>query len=231
MKSHPESKLDNRQARGDATRETLMRTAEKLIAERGIENVTIRLILSEAGQKNTSALQYHFQNLSGLISAIHAARSKEIQEKRGELLEALRERTDEPDLRDLCAVMVQPLVELARTRVDYRRYVKAFGHELALIETSAFSRAGRHGGGGSSGVQLGSLLRKKLEHLDNDAFKRRMDMAVRLCGAAMYHQARQTKAFRGDQADLFASSLIDALTGLLGAPESVETRAIASKKH
>ena len=63
-----------------------MRAAEKLIAEHGIENVTIRLILAEADQKNTSALQYHFKNLKGLIAAIHEQRSRETQDIRAELI-------------------------------------------------------------------------------------------------------------------------------------------------
>lgn len=46
-----------------------MRAAEKLIAVRGIENVSIRDIVSEAGQKNESALQYHFKSFTGLIAA------------------------------------------------------------------------------------------------------------------------------------------------------------------
>ena len=63
-----------------------MRAAEKLIAERGIENVSIREIVNAAGQKNESALQYHFKNFTGLIKAIHTVRSNETQEKRQELL-------------------------------------------------------------------------------------------------------------------------------------------------
>lgn len=224
-----EAKVDNRQARSEATRHSLMRAAEKLIAERGIENVTIRLILAEAEQKNTSALQYHFKNLRGLISAIHTERSAEIQETRSGLLRELLERTEEPTLRDLCEVMIRPPVKLAQSRVDYRRYIKAFGHQLALLETSALDHASRQGGGGSSGIQLRALLREKLEHLDDDAFRRRMETAVRLCATSIYHQARQTNAFRGDQSDLFLSSLIDALAGLLGAPESEETRVIAAR--
>lgn len=225
-----EAKVDNRQARSEATRHSLMRAAEKLIADRGIENVTIRLILAEAEQKNTSALQYHFKNLKGLIAAIHSERSEEIQETRGRLLSELLAQTHKPTLRNLCEMMIRPPVELAQTRVDYRRYIKAFGHQLALLETSALDHASRQGGGGSSGIQLRAMLREKLEHLDDDAFRRRMETAVRLCATSIYHQARQPNAFRGDQSDLFLSSLIDALAGLLGAPESEETRTLARTK-
>jgi AcrR family transcriptional regulator len=205
-----------------------MRAAEKLIAEKGIEGVTIRLILAEADQKNTSALQYHFKNLKGLIEAIHAERAEEIQEARGRLLQDLLTHTESPSLRELCELMIGPPVELARSRIDFRRYIKAFGHQLALLETSALAHASRQGGGGSSGLQLRALLREKLKHLDEDAFRRRMEAAVRFCATSVYHQARQPNAFRGEQGDLFLASLLDALAGLLGAPESEETRAIAS---
>jgi len=227
MKSHAEPKVDHRQARGDVTRQAMMRAAEKLIAENGIENVTIRLILTEAGQKNTSALQYHFRNLKGLIAAVHAQRSRGIQARRAELLAALLETTDSPSLRDLCKLMIRPLFELSREEVGYRRYVKAFGHELALLDSSALGRVGRQGGGGDSGVRLAGLLRETLTELDDDAFRRRMEFAVRYCSAAMYQQARVANAFRGPEAELFLSTLIDSLTGLLGAEESDETRAVA----
>ena len=206
-----------------------MRAAEKLVAERGIEKVTIRLILDEAGQRNTSALQYHFGTLQGLINALHTQRSVEVQEKRAALLDTLLETTSHPSLRQLCALMIQPPFELARRNVGYRRYVKAFGHELAVMEASALTRVAQQGGGGDSGVRLRRLLREKLDHLNDDAFRRRMEMAVRLCASAMSQQARAPGAFRGIQADLFLAGLIDGLSGLLGAEESETTRAIARK--
>lgn len=206
-----------------------MRAAEKLIAERGIENVSIRDIVSEAGQKNESALQYHFKSLTGLIAAIHAERSAQTQARREDLLDALLTQTHEPTLRQLCILMVKPAFDLARSDVDFRRYIKAFGHELALTETSALSRAVSHGAGGPSGQQLAGLLKRALPHLDEEAYQRRMEAAVRFCSASMFHQARQRKAFRGDSADLFFHSLMDALVGLLSAPVSEETRELAGR--
>ena len=220
--------MDNRRQRSQATQDALMRAAEKLIAERGLEKVSIRDIVTAAGQKNESALQYHFKNINGLIKAIHAQRSKETQAKRAELVDELLGRTSQPTVRQICALMVQPAFDLARDDVGFKRYVKAFGHELALSETSALSRATTHGGGGSSGQQLGRLLMQALPHLDGHGFLRRMESAVRLCSASMYHQARQKNAFKGADAELFLNSLIDALVGLFSAPESDETKAIVA---
>jgi hypothetical protein len=146
-------------------------------------------------------------------------------------MEALSARTSTPTLRDLCLLMVQPTFELARGNADYRRYVKAFGHQLVLTETSPLASVTKHGGGGPSGRQTGEMLKHALPHLDPDAYRRRMEAAVRLCSASMYHQARQKNAFRGDQSDLFLHSLVDALVGLLSTPVSPETRALVKKKQ
>ena len=54
-----------------ATQTALMEAAETLIAENGIQNVSNKEIVREAGQKNQSALQYHFGNLRGLVNAVH----------------------------------------------------------------------------------------------------------------------------------------------------------------
>ena len=218
--------MDSRIARSQATRKALQHAAERLIAERGLESVSIRDIVSTAGQKNESALQYHFKNLKGLISAIQAERSSETQSKRAEMLNAMLSDTGQPNLRQVCTLMVQPPFDLARSSVGFRRYIKAFGHELVLTETSALARATRQGGG-SSGQHLAMLLKSALPHLDEDAYRRRMESAVRLCSVSMYHQARQKNAFRGKQSELFLHSLIDALAGLLSAPESGQTKAIA----
>ncbi len=218
---------DSRRARSEATQAALMRAAEKLIAERGVENVSIRDIVGAAGQKNESALQYHFKSFAGLLRAIHAQRAEETQARRAALIDKLLETTPEPTLRDICMLMVRPTFELAQSDAAYRRYVKAFGHELVLADTSPLAMATRQGGGGVSGQQVGTLLRQALSHLDEAGFRRRMDAAVRLCSSSMYHQARQKNAFRGAQADLFLHSLIDALAGLLSAPESEETRSLA----
>ena len=75
-----ERTTDSRQARSDATKNALMRAAEKLIAERGIGNVSISDIVAAAEQKNQSALQYHFSNLGGLIDAVLAVRRKPISD-------------------------------------------------------------------------------------------------------------------------------------------------------
>jgi len=204
-----------------------MQAAEQLIAERGIENVSIRDIVGAANQKNESVLQYHFKNLTGLIEAILLTRSKQTHAKRAELIEALP--NDQPSIQDICMLMVQPSFQLACENAGYRCYVKAFGHELVLTNASPTELAVSQGGGGPSGKQVGVMLKKALPHLTSEIYQRRLDAAVTFCSTSMYHQARQKNAFSGDQAELFLHSLIDAVVGIFSAAVSPQTQALADK--
>ena len=213
-----------KQSRGEITRDALMRAAEKLIASKGLENITIREIVDMAGQKNESALQYHFKNLSGLVRGIHAVRDAQVHAMRAAQIEKLSRKAGQPSLRDVCKLMVEPLFLLAKSDPEFRQYVKAFGHEIALTDQSALRAVRRHG---ETDAEINKLLRRVLPKLDGEAFDRRLESAVRFAASSMYHQARQPNAFKGYRAELFFFSLIDALAGLLGAPESAETKAIA----
>ena len=217
-----ENAPERRHARSDATKNSLKRAAETLIAEHGVENISIRDIVLAAEQKNESALQYHFKNLSGLLQAIHQERGEQIQQKRAELLAARLEYSDALELRDLSSLMVAPAFELARDDPQFRRYVKAFGHKLALSDSSAI----KYAGSAKSAQELGQLLRDALPHLDEKDYKSRLAAAIRLSSASMHQQALQKNAFRGMQADLFFQQLIDALFGLLSGPVSLHTKAL-----
>jgi len=51
-------------------REALILKAQELFAQKGIDAVSLNEINKAAGQKNTSAMHYHFGNKQGLIDAI-----------------------------------------------------------------------------------------------------------------------------------------------------------------
>jgi len=216
-------KEDGQKDRSRATKNAIMRAMEKLVSERGIENVTKREIVKLAGQKNESVLQYHFQNLQGLIDAIQHSRNLQTQNKRAELLETLLAKTRNPSLRDLCHLMVLPAFLLAKEDAQYRRYISAFSLEPARTTQSALSLVTQKGGGGASGRETGKLLRDTLSHLNEDAYLRRMDSAIRLVSASMNHHARQKNAFQGNEAGLFINNLVDGMVGLLSAPVSNAT--------
>lgn len=71
------------------TKTALLDQAERLFAERGVWAVTNREITEAAGQKNVSALNYHFGSRSGLLAAVLARRGHELEAARAEMLAEL----------------------------------------------------------------------------------------------------------------------------------------------
>lgn len=208
-----------------ATQTALMEAAENLFSDQGIHNVSAKDILREARQKNESALQYHFKNLQGLVNAIHRRRSQQTQEKRAALLTEKASATQKLTLRDLCELMVYPTFLLAKSDPQFRKYAAAFSHEIVLAEDSALIKISQTGGGGESGVKLGHLLREALPHLDETTYRARMDLAMRMCSAAVGNHMQQKKPLKGAAAELFVYNLLDALEGLLSAKVRKRSRA------
>lgn len=76
-----------RSSANDSTREQLLAAAEKLFLQHGLDEVSTRAIVREAGQKNHSALQYHFGGRDGLISAILVRRMQQVEGRRSVLVD------------------------------------------------------------------------------------------------------------------------------------------------
>ncbi|MWB76645.1 TetR family transcriptional regulator [Pseudooceanicola sp. 216_PA32_1] len=79
------------------TKMGLLLAAERLFATQGIAATTIRQINTEAGQKNSSAIHYHFGSRDAILDAIVALRVTPANQERAKLLEdARREAGDKP---------------------------------------------------------------------------------------------------------------------------------------
>lgn len=93
---------------GNATRERLMREAERLVAERGLDGVSVRDITSAAGA-NSASIHYHFRSKEGLVQAILEDRSQRLRERR--LAHLARLDPERPSPRDVAVAMVSPTFE------------------------------------------------------------------------------------------------------------------------
>ncbi|HEY2428433.1 MAG TPA: TetR family transcriptional regulator [Acidimicrobiales bacterium] len=69
-----------------ATRERLLREAERLFASRGVHQATMREITEAAGQRNVSALTYHFGSREGVLWAILQRHNEPVDDERRRLL-------------------------------------------------------------------------------------------------------------------------------------------------
>ncbi|ROO85561.1 TetR family transcriptional regulator [Actinocorallia herbida] len=75
-----------RPERGGATRELILRTAERLFAEHGVYTVSNRQISEAAGQGNSAAVGYHFGTKTDLVRAIARSHAEDVERHRAVLV-------------------------------------------------------------------------------------------------------------------------------------------------
>jgi AcrR family transcriptional regulator len=93
-----------------ATRARIVAAAERLFAQRGIDAVSLVEIGKAAGQRNRSAVQYHFGDKRGVIHAILDKHTPGIETRRHAMLDQL-EASGVLELRRLVEVLVLPAAE------------------------------------------------------------------------------------------------------------------------
>ena len=95
--------------RTEETKLALLRSAERLFAERGVDAVSLREIALMAGQRNHSAALYHFTDKRELLEQLLHRHSGAIDEGFVPAIENLRAEGRE-SLEELVGLLVRPLV-------------------------------------------------------------------------------------------------------------------------
>src|SRR5690349_17819809 len=83
----------------------ILEAAERLFAEFGIEAVSLRQIAAAAGQRNTSAVAYHFGSKAALVAALYEWRMTPVNARRLAFLAELAS----PGVADYVRALVEPL--------------------------------------------------------------------------------------------------------------------------
>ena len=200
-----------------------------LFAERGLDAVSLSEINRAAGQRNASALQYHFGGREGLLRAILAPYASAIRDRRRELIAAAcRPSTDDDDtaLRRAAEVLVRPQAELGagdwRDRALSRIVADLYTdprHPYAEFDDLLGERAT---------TEMAHLLTAALGDLPADVRAERLRVASTFVVHAASDRARQVDAtVRADgvvdpvsPTELFVDNLVDMVVGALSAPVS-----------
>jgi AcrR family transcriptional regulator len=147
--------------------ELLMATAERLFAERGIDAVSLREIGREAGQRNNSALLYHFNSKQELIHRILRAGVAAVDVQRNAFLDRIEAEGGPADVRAVVEAIVLPLVAGRQSKYYVRFLANAqMSRELDLADITreegvrGFDRIYRHLNALLPGIP-GSVLRQR----------------------------------------------------------------------
>jgi AcrR family transcriptional regulator len=207
--------------RPDATKDRLVRAAEELFAEHGVEAVSLREVGRAAGAGNIAAAQYHFGDRAGLIAAILEKHTPGISKHRHALLDDC-ETASAIDQRELVGALVRPMAAKLDDEDGGRHYLRVYaelvnrpsGLGVPLVE------------GSRNSLERWARLIEPSLGADGDVFQRRF-LAVRITASELGRRARVRP--HGDQR-LFVEHLIDAVLGLLIAPSADITATLARRR-
>lgn len=206
--------------------DVLLKTAQRLFAERGIDGVSMREIAREAGQRNNSALHYHFGSKEALIEAILHNGMAEVNALRNDYIDQLFNAGRHTELRALVEAIVWPLAaRLVGGRGDtYNRFLAA-AQMHPDVDLAASTREEEDRGFRRIFEQLQLALPDTPELLLRQRYL--ANVSFIMFSLADYERmgARRSKRQRGFDLQRAIENLIDMVAGALGAPVSTQVRA------
>jgi AcrR family transcriptional regulator len=208
------------------TREQLILAGERLFACHGLDNISLRQINAEAGQRNSSASHYHFGSKESLVAAVYQYRMERIDARRLEMLEQLPTDVAPHPVSSLIGLLVDPVVaeieDSPGGRYGIRFMAQILGHPDMNLITMWRSQFGE---------SLGRVyyeLRASLPDLPDEIFGPRFGLAWVLTVNALADrerlQAAEATIIRHTLPVLHVSNLMDVLAGIMTAPVSETTR-------
>ncbi|MDR3498821.1 MAG: TetR family transcriptional regulator [Parvibaculum sp.] len=203
------------------TRTQLILAAEKLFGDRGIHSVTLKEINLAAGQRNESALHYHFGSKAALVEAIMQYRVKMIDARRIANLDALEREGGEGDLRSLLLASFMPMAELLGTEEGVR-FIRFLAQVLNDPDFDLPSIALRSDFEGIR--RSNALIIAALGDLPPEIAILRQRFIVEMAVSSLAIWTRHNDAV-ADAAgrEFFCANLFDSIVGFLTAPISTET--------
>lgn len=209
----------------EATKQRLVRAAEELFAQRGIECVSLREINAAAGQRNATALQYHFHDRYGLLLAVLGKHHPDVEARRHELLDRY-EAAGVDDLRELAKALVLPYAAKLADPDGGRFYLRVYAQVLNMPDPT-FDRSlpADPSDSHDSITRWRGLVGPLLPEIGVRRFHHRFT-AMRVTAVELARRAAGTP--RDDQ--LFTSHLVDLVTAVLATPISEETAMLLAER-
>jgi len=206
--------------RSDGTREAILTAAERLFAEHGVFAVSNRQVSDAAGQGNNAAVGYHFGAKTDLIRAIVRKHNEQVER----LCQQMVDRLDEGAvLRDWVECLVRPL-DIHLTELGTPTTYARFSAQL-MPDPSHRDLVSEEALGSSAVLHIIEGLNRCLPDMPAQVRVERNAMARQL----IVHMFAERERALADGAptshpswDAMATSLVDAITGLMLAPVSAQ---------
>jgi AcrR family transcriptional regulator len=183
-----------------------------MIAEQGIA-VSLREVAVEAGQKNNSAVQYHFGTREALIQAIIELRQGALERERLALL-AEHEAEGRTELRALVEALIGPMftTPYAEESTHYARFLEKVRDHPAMTEWALTDSSWA-----GTKIIVGRMSRL-LTSIPREVRELRLRAMITTTFALLADVERSPKLSKARRT-LVQENVLDMLVGLLTAPE------------
>jgi AcrR family transcriptional regulator len=174
--------------RGSGARALMLDVAEDLLGSRGLNSVSLREIAAAAGQRNNSAVRYHFRDKDGLIDALIYDRIGKVEAIRQTLVHRTGELSSLSAER-LLHLMWQPLLDIDENQATHRfvRFLLAYQVQTGGRRHPIAADPAHHIASGN----ILSALHTRFDHLSTEHFHYRMALVALMfwSAVAMHDQA------------------------------------------
>lgn len=202
------------------TKRRIILAAERLFAERGIDDVSMRQITEAAGQKNASALNYHFGSRHALVEAVFAYRMGALDAHRSTLLDAVEADGRADDLLTLIHLLAQPLADQMDERMGENDYLSFFSQVIANPDLRY--REMVSGKYDHALVRINAHIIRLLRHLPENTVRQRLTVVTATSIHALcdfqHHMRQSSGGWTRDELERFMVNLCDMIAGSLTAP-------------
>lgn len=215
--------------KGERTRLRLKKTALRLFAQRGVENVSIRDIQVAAGQKNNGSISYYFSSRDALIREIVADIAKKLDEDNNRRLDEIERKGGPTDIRQVA--------ELLRPILQKRADDEADTYELRFFTAVLISRRDllfeATAGADSATRRAFRHIQRLAPDMPPEILRQRLMLMLLYAlsaGASMEAGRAGGKGLNGIWAYASAeSNLADTMAGIIAAPVSEQTISLVDR--
>jgi AcrR family transcriptional regulator len=214
------------EGRGSTAKDKLVTAAEELIAVRGLHGASASEVVRAAGQRNNSAIGYHFGSWDGLVAAVWARHAERINaDRRARLADAP---ADTLDLRELVRIYVDPIaVEIGRHSPSY--WARFNEQWLTGVPLNVFERpAGLQVEHDPDPQTVSALtvvfdeIMAALAHVAPARRQLRVALMARFVITALAGWERDDDVRAGTPLDVLSVQLVDLALALLLAPDTAD---------
>ncbi|MCJ0905284.1 TetR/AcrR family transcriptional regulator [Rhodococcus sp. ARC_M6] len=200
----------------------MIAVAERMFAERGIHEVSMRDVAAAAGQRNNSAVQYHFGGRDGLVQAVFRFRMSQINLARLTYLDDIDASGRTDTVRALVEAFLYPLADFLAT-ADGSNYARF----IARVSPSVDTMSPEFREVSEASNEVVSRLARALSHLPRRVALERIDLMSNMTVSALaVFEQRREEGMPVVKADFDATvvHLVDLMVAALLAPQSGHTR-------